>query len=103
MQKIKNACDCGSLEEVRKQIDIIDHKLITLFAKRYEFVKEVVKYKDKTEDAIVAQERKDHVIEQRSEWAAKMGLDKEAYAKIFAELIDHNISKELEIIKNTTT
>lgn len=101
MDIIKNACDCESMEEVREQIDLIDYKLISLFAKRYEFVKEIVKFKEKSEDAIIANDRKKYVIEQRSKWAAQFGLDQDAYAKIFTELIEHNISKELEILEKT--
>ncbi|HPR33231.1 MAG TPA: chorismate mutase [Prolixibacteraceae bacterium] len=97
----KNARDCLSLEEIREEIDWIDRELIRLFALRYEYVKAVVQFKEKTEDAIIAEERKNQVIDERSEWAAQMGLDAEAYALIFRKLIDHNIAKELEILKQT--
>ncbi len=90
--------ECSSIEEIRAQIDIIDKQLIELFHCRYKLVKEIVKYKEKTVDAIVAQERKDRVIEQRSEWAAEKGLDKNFYAQLFRSLVEHNISKELEMI-----
>lgn len=100
MSEFKDACNCKSKEEVREQIDLIDQELIRLFAKRYEFVKEIVKFKEKTEDAIVAQDRKDKVIRQRSEWAEDYGLDKEAYAQLFRLLVEHNIAKELEIMGN---
>lgn len=99
MNNLIKACDCTSKKEVRNQIDQIDQELIRLFAKRYEYVKAIVKFKDKTEDAIIAAERKEFVIKQRSEWAQDYGLDKKAYASIFRDLIDHNISKEMEILE----
>ncbi|MCF8363599.1 MAG: chorismate mutase [Prolixibacteraceae bacterium] len=98
----KKACECKSIEEIRAQIDVIDRELVRLFAKRFEYVKEVVKYKDKTEDAVVAIERKEFVIGQRADWAKELGLDPEMFAKLFEQLIDHNISKEMELIKETT-
>ena len=98
MSEFRKACNCKSKEEVREQIDLIDKELIHLFAKRYEFVKEIVKFKEKTEDAIIANDRKEMVINQRSDWALKNGLDKEAYAQLFRMLVDHNISKEMEIL-----
>lgn len=101
MDKVKKACDCKTIEEIRKQIDTIDLELIQLFAKRYEYVKEIVKFKEKSVDAIIAEERKQQVIGQRSKWAEESGLDRDTYARIFTELIDHNISKELEIFKET--
>jgi len=102
--QIKEPSTCTSIEEIRAQIDLIDKQLIGLFHRRYEFVKEIVKYKEKTVDAVVAQERKDRVIEQRSAWAAELGLDKGFYAQLFRNLVEHNISKELEMIgKNNKT
>lgn len=98
MSEIISANECRSIEEVRAQIDQIDQQLIQLFAKRQEYVKEVVKYKDKTEEAIIAAERKKFVIEERSVWAKNLGLDQKAYARLFRLLIDHNIEKEMEMI-----
>lgn len=101
MSNLKKANECHSLEEVRSQIDMVDKQIIELFAIRYEHVKEIVKFKDKTESAIVALDRKEFVINQRSEWAEECGLDKEAYRFIFDYLVNHNISKELEILEKT--
>jgi chorismate mutase-like protein len=102
MKKVeKKACECKSIEEIRAQIDNIDRELVSMFAERFEYVKEVVKYKEKTEDAVVAIERKNFVIKQRAEWAKELGLDPEMFAKIFEQLIDHYISKEMELIKET--
>lgn len=96
--KLRKAEACKSMDEIREQIDLIDQELIRLFAARSTYVSEIVKFKDKTEEAIIAHERKAFVIEQRSEWAESFGLDKAAYAKLFEQLIETNISKELEIL-----
>ena len=101
MPDLINANECQSIDDVRQQIDLIDQELIRLFAKRQEYVKEVVKYKDKTEEAIIASERRSFVINQRSEWAQDYGLDKKAYAKLFELLVDHNIRKEMEMINES--
>ena len=97
----KSANECQSIEDVRQQIDLIDQELVRLFAKRQEYVKEVVKYKAKTEEAIIAAERKEFVIKQRSDWAKDHGLDKKAYAKLFRLLVEHNIEKEMEMINES--
>lgn len=93
--------DCKSKEDVRHQIDLIDQELIQLFAKRYEYVEAIVQFKEKNEEAIIDATRKENVIQERSKWAAELGLDKKTFAKIFRLLIDHNISKELEILEKT--
>lgn len=95
-QEIK-PCNCSSKEEIRAQIDRIDFELIKLFSLRYDFVKEIVKYKEKNVTDIVAEDRKTLVIKQRSEWAEEMGLDKKTFAEIFRILLESNINKEMEI------
>jgi isochorismate pyruvate lyase len=89
---------CRSINEVREQIDLVDQELISLFAKRFEYVKAITKFKNKTQEEIVAWERKEFVIEQRAAWAEELGLSKDTYAQLFRLMIDHNISKEMEII-----
>ncbi|MBP7508649.1 MAG: chorismate mutase [Prolixibacteraceae bacterium] len=90
-------CDCSSKEEIRSQIDRIDFELIKLFSLRYDFVKEIVKYKEKNITDIVAEDRKVLVIKQRAEWAEEMGLDKNTFTEIFRILLESNINKEMEI------
>ncbi len=99
MEEFKNPCECFSINEIREQIDGIDAQLVRLFAKRTEFVKEITKYKSNNLTEIVAEDRKKHVIKQRSEWAEQHGLDKNIYAKLFELLIDHNIAIEFETIR----
>lgn len=90
--------ECKSKEEIRSQIDYIDKEILNLFAKRFEYVKEIVKFKH-DKGSVVAQDRKDSVIRSRAELAASYGLDKETFAQIFTLLIDSNIKKELEILQ----
>lgn len=92
--------DCLSKEEIRQQIDQVDAELVRLFAKRAEYVRGITKFKENTVDEIVAEERKQQVIQQRSEWAGNFGLDKEFYAQIFKMLLEHNISLEFEMLKS---
>jgi chorismate mutase len=97
LAKIPSECTCK--EDVRAQIDLIDKEIIALFAKRFEYVSEIVRFKNDVE-SVVAQDRKDHVIKVRGEWAEKHGLDKETFEQIYRFLVDHNIGKELEILEN---
>ena len=99
MEENKQPGDCTSKEEIRKEIDKIDREIIHLFAKRYEYVHEIVRFKE-DEEGIIAQERKDQVIIQRGRWARNLGLDAETFENIYRILIDSNIRKELEILKS---
>lgn len=93
---------CTSKEDIRTQIDIIDHELIELFSLRLRYAEAIVKFK-KDEKDVIAEDRKNSVITQRGEWAASKGLNPETFEKIYELLINCNIRKELEILKKINT
>lgn len=97
LQLTKSPTDCNCKEEIRQQIDVIDKEIIALFAKRFEYVSEIVKYKNDAE-SVVAQDRKNEVIQLRGKWAEEHGLDKQTFEQIYQCLVDSNIQKELEIL-----
>jgi len=90
--------ECTNKDEIRIQIDLIDKEIIALFAKRFQYVREIVRYKNDVE-SVIALDRKNHVIKQRGEWAANHGLDKETFEQIYRFLLDHNIRKEMEMLE----
>lgn len=80
-------------------IDKIDYQILASFGKRYEYVKEIVKFKTDP-DGIVAKERQLEVLEKRMKWAKEFGLDPKMIKEIYETLISWNIQKELEIFRN---
>ena len=98
-KKFKKPEECISLEDVRNEIDKIDRLIISLFAERHKYIKEIVRFKSNYFN-IRAEERKDKVIRQRKQWAEERGLDKETFAKIYELLIESNIQQELKIFKS---
>jgi isochorismate pyruvate lyase len=101
MGAFTKAEECKSKDEIRQQIDLIDLELMKLFSKRTEYVREIVKYKEKNPDSIIALERKMQVIKQRGDWAENFGLDRDAYEQIFRKLVEHNISIELDLMEKS--
>jgi isochorismate pyruvate lyase len=101
MVTFKKAVECKSKEEIRQQIDLIDHELVKLFAQRTEYVREIVKFKEKIPEEIIAMDRKMHVINERADWAEKFGLNRDTYEQIFRKLVEHNISIEMDLIKKS--
>ncbi len=95
----KTPSNCANKEEIRAHIDIIDKEIISLFAMRFQYVEEIVKFKSDAE-SVVALERKNEVITKRGEWASADGLDREVFEQIYKLLIEHNIQKELDILNN---
>lgn len=89
--------ECTNITEVRDEIDRIDHTLIKLLSQRFEYVKEVVKYKENTPDSIQAPKRKMEVIKCRRQWAEENGLDPDVIEEMYTRLIQYFIDEEMKI------
>lgn len=98
---MKNPESCKSIEEIREAIDCIDYQIMKLYSQRYDFVKEIVKFKT-DEASVIAESRQKEVIEKRREWAIELGLNPDLFEDIFWTLMRYNVTKELEILKNTS-
>lgn len=93
----KKANQCDSLEELRGEIDKIDYEIIQLFSERMKYVEAVVDFKS-DEESIIASERKERVLKERSEWALKNDLDPKVFRKIYSILIESNIQHEMMLL-----
>lgn len=92
--------DCTSLDEVRIEIDAIDDQIFKLFGRRFDFVKEVVKYKNHDTESIIAADRRSAVLNRARQKAEENNLDPDVFEDIYSILIEHFISEELKIVKN---
>ena len=72
--------ECHSIEEVRQEIDRIDNKIIGLISERFSYIKEVVKYK-KRSDEVFAADRHSLVIRKQRELAINHNLDPDVIEK----------------------
>lgn len=97
---MKNPQSCKNIDEIRDAIDGIDYQIMKLFGERYEFVKEIVKFKT-DEASVIAENRQKEVIEKRREWAVELGLNPDLFEDMFWILMRYNVQKELEILKKT--
>lgn len=93
----KKPAECTNITEVRNEIDSIDKAIIQLLADRFEYVKEVVKYKDNTHDSIIATERRDAVLRCRRMWAEECGLSADVIEQMYDNLIKYFIAEEMKI------
>ncbi len=95
---MKSADRCTSIEEVRNAIDAIDRELIQLLGKRFQYVKEVIRFKEPTEESIVARNRFESVIQSRREMARKNGLDQDLVERVYRELLKYFIEEEMKLM-----
>lgn len=94
---LKKPEDCNSAEEVRNEIDKIDHQIIKLYGERHKYIEEIVRFKE-DEEGIIANDRKKQVLRDRRIWAQENGLDADTFEKMYITLIENNIKRELEIL-----
>jgi len=90
--------ECTNITEVRNEIDRIDREIIHLLANRFDYVREVVKYKDRTPKGIEASDRRAAVIHTRGEWATEVGLDAKVVEQIYDQLIAYFIEEEKKLV-----
>ena len=95
---MKKPQECKSISEVREGIDLIDKQLIELIGKRYQFVKEIVKFKSNKED-VEAKPRYDEVLRVRREWAVQENLDPDVIETIYKTMIQYFIEEQLRMLK----
>lgn len=86
-----------SLEAARSRIDEIDHALIELIATRQFYVDQVIRFKRKSED--VKSPRIEEVIGKVCTQAEEQGIDSELVEKMYREMIQHFIRRELKEIR----
>ncbi|MDO4955897.1 MAG: chorismate mutase [Bacteroidales bacterium] len=91
--------ECTNINEVRNEIDNIDFNLIKLLSNRFDYVREVVKYKENTNDGIEASDRRAAVIASRRKWAEEAGINPDVIENIYNTLIDYFITEEKKLIQ----
>ena len=94
----KKPADCTTIEEIRAEIDRLDHAVIALIGKRFQYVVAGAKFKTGTA-SVRAPEQFAAVLRQRRTWAAEAGLKPDVIEKLFRDLVNHFIFIEDEIKK----
>ncbi len=89
--------ECSNIAEVRNEIDNIDKVIISLISQRFEYVKEVVKYKSKDSASIEASDRRQQMLSHRREWAEQNGLSADVIENIYDTLVTYFIEEEKKI------
>lgn len=92
---MKSPNDCETIAEIRAEIDALDRQVIALLGQRFAYVKAAAKFKT-SETSVRAPERFAAMLEQRRVWAAAAGLDPEAIANLYGDLVNHFIEAELK-------
>lgn len=86
---------CKSLEEVRENIDRIDHEIIKLIAKRGTYVMQASAFK-KNEDGVRDPRRVEAVIRKVRGKAEEYGADPDMVEALYREMISRFVQMEMQ-------
>ena len=89
---------CENLEQARAKIDLIEQELIEMIATRQFYVDQAVRFKRTAED-VQSPERVQQVINKVGEQAIQLHTDPDLVEKIYREMIQHFIQRELKEIR----
>lgn len=92
---MKTPEECGSLEEIRAEIDRLDQQIIALLGQRFAFVKAAARYKTSA-SSVKAPDRLQAMLAQRRIWAEAEGLNPEAIEQLYRDLVSYFIAEELQ-------
>jgi isochorismate pyruvate lyase len=92
---MKEPEDCLNIQEIRKEIDNLDRKIIATLGKRFKYVKSAAKFK-RSETSVKAPERFRLMLEQRRVWAEVEGLNPDVIETLYRDLVNYFISEELK-------
>ena len=87
--------ECQSLDDVRRQIDSLDVRIVDLLTQRSHFVAQAAKFKESPQ-AVIVPERIDAIIAKVRGYAHEQGGDPDLIEEIYRRMIDAFISFEQE-------
>ena len=90
---------CETLEELRKEIDKVDEKIVELIAIRNDYIKQAANFKH-TVDEIKADERIDEVLNHVRHKALSLGVSPNMVADLYKEMIDAMVETEIAELRN---
>lgn len=94
---VKAPKDCQTKEDVRAELDRIDHALLELFAERHRYVTRMAQIKTDPHEAY-DQTRIDSIIHKQRARAEQLDLDEDQAELIWRTLINWNVNYEKGII-----
>ncbi len=87
--------ECRNLDEVRENIDRIDHRIIRLISERSNYVRQASSFKNTIED-VRAPKRVEEVISRVRTLAEREGLDPDIAEDVYRTMITCFINYELK-------
>ena len=83
-----------SLEELRKDIDNMDNKIVELLAKRKDFIKKISEIKKEIKKPVIDEKREQQVIERIKGKAKASGLDEKFVTSLYNIILENSRNEQ---------
>ncbi len=83
-----------NLEELRKEIDSIDNKIIGLLGKRKDLIKKVSAIKKELNKPVIDKNREQQIIERIRKLSSEKGLDEDFVASLYDIIIKNSRNEQ---------
>ena len=90
---------CHSLEELRKEVDAVDEKIVELIAVRNAYIKQAAGFKQSVEE-IKSDDRIDDVLNHVRHKALSLGVSPNMVTDIYKTMIDQMVETEIAELRN---
>lgn len=94
----KTPAECTTMEDVRAEIDRLDHALMELFAERWGYIGRAAEIKRPLKLKADIPTRVAEVRENARRNATELGLEPDFYERLWAQLIGHAIAHERNLL-----
>ncbi|WP_457592984.1 chorismate mutase [Hydrogenimonas sp.] len=91
--------ECKTLDELRKEVDKVDEKIVELIAVRNDYIKQAAKFKHTVEE-IKADERIEDVLNHVRHKALTLGVSPNMVVDIYRQMIDAMVETEIAELRN---
>ena len=89
-----------NMDDLRKEIDLLDEELILLFKKRFNFIEQAAVIKDDI-NKIVDEDRIEFIISRVRAMAAENNISEDLVESLWRYIIDLSIKHEKEVFINS--
>jgi isochorismate pyruvate lyase len=91
--------DCRDMDELRKEIDRIDKRLVKLLGERVQYIKRAAEIKRVQKIPALVPSRVEAVIAHVKEQATKEGVDPALAEKVWRDIVDWSVNYESNKLK----
>lgn len=90
---------CSTLEEVRKEVDKIDDKLLDLISERSHLIRQAASFKNSV-DEVKAEDRIEFIMQKVRSRAIELGISPNMIEDLFKVMIDEMVEAEIAEFRN---